>query len=113
MSHNVKPGVRNCEEANIMCEICKYAAGDGFEECPRCGKKFYRCPMCSQPWAEEPRNLAKPNAQPALSDVRELLDAIYLTCDSYGHEDSRMKKTMSLYELRKVADRIKERVNFA
>ena len=61
----------------------------------------------------EPRNLAKPNAQPALSDVRELLDAIYLTCDSYGHEDSRMEKTMSLYELRKVADRIKERVNFA
>ena len=69
MPHNVKPGVRNCEEANNMCSICKHAASDGFEECPKCGKKFYRCPACGQPWAEEPRNLAKPNAQPALSEV--------------------------------------------
>ena len=66
-----------------MCGICKHAASDGFEECPKCGKKFYRCPTCGQPWAEEPRNLAKPNAQPALCEVtNRMIDS---ACMSYRH----------------------------
>ena len=80
--------------------------------CDECIKYAEVCHVC-EPVRQLVSAVETNGAKPTLSDVRELLDAIYLTCDSYGHEDSRMKKTMSLYELRKVADRIKERVNFA
>ena len=85
-----------------MCGICKHAASDGFEECPKCGKKFYRCPTCGQPWAEEPRNLAKPNAQPALSDVLAKIATKSENSIEFSNSEGEFCKVISVSDVEKI-----------
>ena len=106
MSHNVKPGVRNCEEGNMKedeAEVCWHCEGRGklrnniFVN----GKYtfgFIECDECAGTGVK-PRNLAKPNAQPALSDVLAKIRhrAVSVNCGTIEIDDGALEDVLSEY----------------